>query len=185
MATIGTVLSNVWIFGDGVATSSSGGATTEVEHTYPVAGYYQATNFIYGTQGHTSLVSQLITVLPQTPLPGLSSSIWGVGFIGSIAGPGVAPSGALSGIVYQESKRDVASFDIDRFPLGNFGTTSILEEDTDAEPTSPTYRRFPRITFANNSTNRFRMEVTLGGAVFSEQAARGGPFVLQSGRLQP
>ena len=142
----------------------------------------------------------MITVLPSTAPPGLTNAYYisAVAFMGSIASPSVVPGSATNGTVYQESKRDVAGFDLDRFPFRSGSTINQLQEDTDffAQPGTiwaqfntdteeNTFNVFPRLATVNNATNRFRIITTLGGAVFGPAPARVGPYVLQSSRIEP
>lgn len=197
LSNFGTIYSNVWRFGDGALDSFVGQISPEVEHTYSQPGYYYATNQIFGSLSSTTIVSRLITVLPSSAPAGGTNNYYlsSVAFIGSIASPSVVPTSATNGTVYQESKRDVAGFDLDRFPFRSGNNINDALEDTDffvqpAIANAPVTRdglftAFPRLAVVNNSTNRFRMITTMGGAVFGEQPSRVAQYLLQSSRIEP
>ncbi len=208
LSNYGTILSNVWRFGDGTTTNYPGEIASEGEHTYVKPGYYFATNTVYGSGGSTSLVSRLITVIPASVPTGWTNAYFlsSVGFVGSI-GSSVQPSvngleapvightnvtvtvngtnviltNVATAALFQESKRDPAGFDLDRYPFGNF----VGSEDTDSFPIGGGYQPFPRLPVVGNATNRFRMTTTMGGYVFGEAPSRVGIFVLQPSRLEP
>ena len=93
-----------------------------------------------------------------------------------------------------EGHRDCAAFDIDRYPVGP-GNYHPSAEDTDffVQPDSPYFaidREVCDTYFDAWETDalrpdRFRMECTMGGFVFGEDAARAQGFYLQSGRREP
>ena len=114
-------------------------------------------------------------------------------FIGSGAGTG--RSASLSPLTWTilEWQRDVAAFDIDRDPVGTFNART---EDTAffVQPDTAFYRidREPPDTFYDTHEvapgarpDRYRMECTMGGFVFGEDAARASGFYLQSSRIEP
>jgi subtilisin-like proprotein convertase family protein len=228
LSNLGTITNNTWTFGDGTSTNFVSNLVAEVEHTYFTPGYYTATNEIRGTVSSLTLVSRLITVFPASVPAGWTNAhfISAVGFIGSIGssvqemvngletpapattnvtvtvnGVDVVLSNVPTAALWQESKRDAAGFDNDRFPTGNFAGS----EDTDVFPIGGGYQQFPRLATVGNSTNRFRMTTTMGGyvfgperqppdpgfnygtntAVYGSEPAKVGIFVLQPGRLEP
>lgn len=212
-----------WDFGDGLFHTNSGPSVAPIAHDYAKPGYYTATLSIDSPSFVTNLTTPLITVLSQGSPAGTNLvQITAVSFIGSIAspGPGIAadvildardPGVTLDGIpfasVFQESKRDLAAFDIDRYPFISSGAAfSPGAEDTDffvppgtpwfaAPPLWDTYDTAqPDATFAiypppnrppNLKPSRFRLCCTLGGFVFAKQPSRVGLYVLQPGRLEP
>ena len=116
-----------------------------------------------------------------------------------------------SGVVYQESKWDVATFDLDRAPSIATSSFAPTREDTDfvnqyyvagdGSATLPyTWRTFDAnqdpeedyslntyTAFTATSFNRFRMEVVLGGHAFNDQTSTVGDLQLHAGRtlLEP
>lgn len=115
-------------------------------------------------------------------------------FIG--AGAGTGAFATLNGTTYGkmlEWQRDVAAFDIDRDPEGSF---NVRAEDTDfyVQPDTAFWRidREPPDTFYDvheiapgAHPDRYRLECTMGGQVFGEDAARASGFYLQSSRIEP
>ena len=115
-------------------------------------------------------------------------------FVG--AGAGTGAFATLNGTTYGkllEWQRDTAAFDIDRCPTNSFNARA---EDTDfyVQPGSGFYRidREPPDTFYDlhetapgAHPDRYRMECTMGGYVFGEDAARASGLYLQSGRIAP
>ncbi len=200
LATIGGVLSATWTFGDGNERVVTGEGLAPVRHVYTVPGAYRVEMVLEGGEGKVRLTNETLIVLASGPnvaaLPEAAYFVWGGGFIGALASPQNKDNlievvgGGLpeEGIVYQESKRDMAAFDIDRAPLrppdGNFRPT---QEDTDyaVPPLGPGYEVYvPPTSQGVPQPDRFRLIGTMGGAVFSVAPARAGAFVLQSGRVE-
>jgi hypothetical protein len=136
-------------------------------------------------------------------------------FAGSLASPVQNPGTVLqpvistnptTGYLFQESKRDVAAFDLDRFRAG----TAVFDptaEDTGffVQAGTPYARGSLRLPGVDRATppasgqafvpypppglsgppTRFRLISTLGGGVFGPTPASSGNFVLQVGRTEP
>lgn len=114
-------------------------------------------------------------------------------FIGSGSGSGERTS--LNGTFYgllQEWHRDVAAFDINRYPKDVF---SISSSDTDffVQPDTPFYRidkepvdnSFDTYEILpGTSPDRFRMECTMGGFVFGEVPSHSSGLYLHSFRIE-
>ncbi|MCL4785193.1 MAG: carboxypeptidase regulatory-like domain-containing protein [Verrucomicrobia bacterium] len=179
---LGTLMTALWDFGDGL-TESVPGAAAPVGHSYGQPGVYTTTLTVTGTGGTLMLTNENILVLASGPnvgaLPGATHFVWGGGFIGSIASP------LATNIVFQESKRDMAAFDIDRYPQrppeSNFRPT---QEDTDVNGDGIYQTYTPPTVGGVPTPDRFRLVCTLGGAVFGSEPARVGNFVLQAGRIE-
>lgn len=115
-------------------------------------------------------------------------------FVGAGAGLGET-SGMTEGTwKLLEWHRDCAAFDIDRYPPGA-ETFNPRAEDTDffVQTNTPYYavdkepwdRYYDAWETDALRPDRFRMECTMGGFVFGEDAARAQGFYLQSGRREP
>lgn len=149
LASLGTITSASWNFGDGspavldTASSSDEITQTTAKHIYTQPGVYAATLTLNGSSGSLPVTSSQILVHRITPdsapgAPGIQCVA--AGFVGAFAAPlntgnviekTTTPTGA---IVYQESRRDVAAFDIDRSPAmtqANFSDFHPNEEDSD------------------------------------------------------
>ncbi len=115
-------------------------------------------------------------------------------FVGAGAGLGGTSSTDVGTWRLMEGHRDCAAFDIDRYPVGP-DTFNPRAEDTDffVQPDTPYYavdkepwdRYFDAWETDALRPDRFRMECTMGGFVFGEDAARAQGFYLQSGRREP
>ena len=152
---LGSGVVATWNFGDGTpAIASNTSAEDDVtlstaKHVYGTAGDYAASVTLAGSGGSvtvplTTPIGSAVHVQrmsPDTRSGAPATQITGIGFVGSFAAPlsnanviEVAPT-ATGSIVYQESKRDSASFDIDRTPeiadLTNGSDFHPALEDTD------------------------------------------------------
>lgn len=92
-----------------------------------------------------------------------------------------------SATVYQQNKRDTASFDIDREPTGSFlpsqeDTDFFTQEDTPYHNVNPTNQ--DGIFTPNTEPNRYRAIVRMGGFVFSTHPSAAGGLQVQTGRSQ-
>lgn len=115
-------------------------------------------------------------------------------FAGAGAGLGETVSSDVGMWRLMEGHRDCAAFDIDRYP-SEAGTFNPRAEDTDffVQPGTPYYavdkepwdRYYDAWETDALRPDRFRMECTMGGFVFGEDAARAQGFYLQSGRREP
>jgi hypothetical protein len=176
------------------------------------------------------VIGSIASSVTQTNTPLETSAIRTTNVSVRVNGAVLVRSNVPTAYLWQESKRDPAGFDINR----NFALYSNIlsatsrtlvtndfyrpaEEDTDffAQAGTPwalvntdaadsAFDVFPRLSPVNNSTNRFRMTVTLGGFVFGPERlppdppfnlgtntlygvepAKVGVFILQTGRLEP
>ena len=138
---------------------------TTAAHIYEKAGVYTATVTLTGTSGSLPVASQKILVHRMVADPAAATpsfQVLGVSFVGAFAAPlsnGGSPvqvSGGstvasyditndgqpplvsvATGKVYQESRRDTAGFDMDRFPkIEQNGVFQPNEEDSDFGDTS-------------------------------------------------
>ena len=221
---LGASITSRWDFGDGLLLTNVGPSVAPVAHDYPTPGYYTATLSISGAGAATNLATPLITVLSQgSPVGTNTVQITAVSFIGSFASPGpgvgtdvnvvqnspgVTSSNIPFATVYQESKRDVAAFDLDRYPFISMGANfSPGLEDTDffvqagtlwfsspalwdtyydAAQGDGAYKVYPRPDRPPPAKpSRFRVVCTMGGNVFAEQPSRVGLYILQPGRIEP
>jgi len=182
----------VWSFGDGGSVTGSG---VSVSHVFTNAGNYTA---VAAISGIGTVTGPLVTAYTSGPTGTNSHQLSKIAFIGSIASPRVDPNvierlgTGSTGTVYQESKRDTAAFDIDRFPTTNAAPFTPTAEDTDwfkqvgtcvscpADTDDLTYDVYPQPA----TPNRFRMVCTMGGYVFGAQPSKVGNFVLQAGRIE-
>jgi subtilisin-like proprotein convertase family protein len=133
---LGTGVVATWTFGDGSpAITSAEDANDDItlstaKHLYQSAGDYAASVTLAGSGGSvtvplTTPIGSAVHVQrmsPDTRGGAPTMQITGIGFVGSFAAPlsdanviETTPT-ATGNIVYQESKRDSAGFDIDRFP---------------------------------------------------------------------
>ena len=200
LAALGTNITVSWDFGDGtVATATEAVA---LAHIYAAPNSYRATLTLSGSLGTTNLVTDYITALAAQANPdqviGAADFITGGGFIGSLASPMntvnvLEPTPVTVGTnagyaFYQESKRDSASFDINRDPMS---LTNYFAEDTQFfVQTGTPYFNIGGLVPAPMA-QRFRMICTLGGYVFTpetvpwkDNSARVGGFKLQVGRIE-
>lgn len=207
LSALGSNVIATWSFGDGVTNIADG--DVPVSHSYTNAGAFVASVTLNGSAGSLTLNSETVIALASAPnitaLPSATHFLFGVGFISSIASPinsanvlEVAPvAGSTNFALYQESKRDSAAFDLDRFPV--IGGTNVFRpnaEDTDffTQPGTVFHTQSPVTADGVYSTNvyrPYRIISTLGGYVFSpestpwkDQSARVGNFVLQVGRIE-
>ena len=117
-------------------------------------------------------------------------------FIGAGAGIGQTASLSPGTWTLLEWQRDCAAFDIDRWPVGTFNpragdTDFYVQPDTDyfriisgdREPADSYYDVHELAPGAH--PDRYRMECTMGGFVFGEDAARASGLYLQSERIEP
>jgi hypothetical protein len=148
--------------------------------------------------------------------------ITAVSFLGSAAspGPGVSTNvnivavdpGTADGIpfaaIYQESQRDVAAFDLDRYPFVSagaaftpgredsdfyvqpgtpwFNSPSLWDTYYDAAQGDGDFKVYPRPDRPPPAKPaRVRVVCTLGGSVFGEQPSRVGLYLFQPGRIEP
>ncbi len=197
LGTLVGATTTTWDFGDNTpvitdtASATDDITATHASHIYTTPGDYTATATIVGaTSGSISRQSAVIHVQRTRPsLTGAAHQIVGVSFVGGFAAPltDVGNPVQVSGnIVFQESKRDSAPFDIDRFPfLAAPSPFRPSEEDTDFDGSSTyTIYQQPRV-LGVEVPDRWRIITTLGGAVFGEAPSRVGDFLLQTGRVQP
>ena len=221
---LGGSITSRWDFGDGVLLTNVGPSVAPVAHDYPTPGYYTGTLAISGAGAATNLTTPLITVLSQGSPSGTNAvQITAVSFVGSVAslGPGVDtnvnvvpvnPGTTTNAIpfatIYQESKRDVAAFDIDRYPFIAMGTNfsagledsdffvqagtpwfnspSLWDTYFDAAQGDGAFKAYPRPDRPPPAKpSRFRVVCTMGGNVFAEQPSRVGLYIFQPGRLEP
>lgn len=155
---LGTVTSASWNFGDGSPPVLDSASTVDevsqstAKHIYTQPGVYTATLTLNGSSGSLPVTSSQIMVHRITPdsspeAPTIQCVT--AGFIGAFAAPlnvgnVIEKSTTSTGsIVYQESKRDVAAFDIDRSPAmtqSNFSDFHPMDEDSDfGDPSSLVY----------------------------------------------
>jgi len=127
--------------------------------------------------------------------PNVAGGAWQLldcAFVGAGAGLGGTSSTTVGTWKLLEWQRDCAAFDVDREPIGTYNPR---EEDTDffVQPDTPYYavdkepwdRYYDAWETDALRPDRFRMECTMGGFVFGEDAARAQGFYLQSGRREP
>ena len=130
---LGSNVTATWNFGD-PADVDDQMSLTSARHTYRTAGDFTATLTLTGSLSSITLPAtspigtiHVQRVSPDTRVGAPVVQVIGVGFIGSFAAPlfpdlSVSPNQVIEtlatttgNIVYQESKRDSATFDIDRF----------------------------------------------------------------------
>lgn len=152
LTALGSNLTATWNFGDGTPSVTDTADLNDditlstARHIYLTAGDYTASLTLSGSGGTLPLASNAIhvqRVTPDTRGGAPVCQVIGVGFIGSFAAPlnngNVIEQDPSGPIVYQESKRDSATFDIDRsdaVPLPAPGTNptstfNYTKEDTD------------------------------------------------------
>ena len=113
-------------------------------------------------------------------------------FVGAGAGLGVTSSSTLGSWKLLEWQRDCAAFDINRYSLKTY-KPSTVDTDFFVQPGTPYYavdkepwdRYYDVWETDALRPDRFRMECTMGGFVFGEDAARAQGLYLQSGRREP
>ena len=190
LTALGSNIVATWLFGDGSTQVVAQVAFGPLGHIYTNAGVYDARLTLAGSGGTLSMTNANLLALAGGPntaaLPGATNFIFGTAFIGSFAAP-LATNNVIeltgTNIVYQESKRDMAAFDTDRFPFIASGAFHPTAEDSDFDPagfqtyTPPTVNGVP-------TPERFRLICTMGGYVFGEAPSRVGDFVLQAGRIE-
>ena len=220
---LGANITSTWTFGDGGSLVQTNLASS-VEHTYTNG--IHITNAILRLTGSTGTLSltntdiHVTAIGPNTNIAphqvGVSfgprtNFIFGVAFIGSMAAPvqnlsvdvqSQTTSNATTGYFYQESKRDVAAFDFDRFPFSTNAFAPTVEDTaffvqpgtpyfgiatTPSPPGGTVFTTYAQPTGVGGvlKPDRFRIICTLGGTVFGEQPATSGNFVLQTGRIEP
>lgn len=185
---------------------------TTARFTYTRPGAYSARVTLTGAIGS---ITRTVLIQAQRLAPdpaGPAYQLSNIAFVGSIASPSFAqatnapsailttpPStvtvalpgggtipGVASATVWQESKRDVAAFDVDRFPFRATVPFAPNAEDTDAPPANGVYDAYvPDVVGDQPIPERWRLEVTLGGAVFGATPSAVGDFRLQTGAVQP
>ncbi len=207
LSALGSNVVAAWTFGDGDTNAADG--DVPVSHIYTNAGAFMASVTLSGSAGYLTLNSDTVIALASAPnlvaLPAATHFLFGAGYIGSVASPinsanvlELTPAvGTTNFAVYQESKRDSAAFDLDRFPL--IGGTNVFRpnaEDTDffTQPNTVFHTQNPVSAdglFSTNVYRPYRIVSTLGGYVFppesilwKDQSARVGNFVLQVGRIE-
>jgi hypothetical protein len=207
LSALGENVVSIWRFGDGITNTADGDAP--VSHIYTNAGAFTVFVTLNGSAGSLTLNSDPVIVLASAPniaaLPFATHFLLGAGFLGSIASPinsanvlELTPlTGTTNVAVYQESKRDSATFDVDRFPF--IGGTNLFHpnaEDSDffTQPGTVFHAQNPVSANGAYDTNvyrPYRIISTLGGHVFppettpwKDQSARVGNFVLQVGRIE-
>ena len=152
LTTLGSNLTATWNFGDDTppitdtADLNDDLTLSTAKHIYLTAGDYTPTLTLTGDSGSLPVLSNAIHVQRVTPdirSGAPIAQLIGVGFIGSFAAPlsnaNVIEQAPGAPVVYQESKRDSASFDIDRtdaIPLPEPGTPAsttfnYFKEDSD------------------------------------------------------
>jgi subtilisin-like proprotein convertase family protein len=228
LATLGANITSSWTFGDGsTLVLPNPGAT--VEHVYTNGIYTNATLVLRGSSGspitltspsihahalgpNTNIAPHQVGVTFASPRTNFLSAI---AFIGSVAAPvqnigtdvqSVTTSNATTGYFYQEMKRDVAAFDIDRFrsgtpafdpnaedsgffvqantPYAGISTKDPVLDRLAVPATGQSYLAYPQPGQTGKQT-RFRLITTMGGFVFGTQPASSGNFTLQTGRIEP
>lgn len=206
LAALGGNIIATWNFGDGTAPLVTNAVT--ISHIYTNGGSFLPSLLLSGTLGSTNLTADYITALAAQPntnkVTGTSFYAFGGGFAGSIASwtPADGASGsdilvtqttntASSFAVYQESKRDSATFSFHRNPFGRFSGVSPSPLDTVffVQPGTPYAQVGGTMNVPSNQL--YRIVSTLGGYVFppettpwTDNSARVGLFVLQSGRSE-
>lgn len=149
LATLGNNITSTWTFGDGTSLVLTNLASA-VEHTYTNGIYTNATVVLSGATGspitlaspsihahalgpNTNIAPHQVGVTFASPRTNFLSAI---ALVGSVASPVqnigtdvqfVTTSNATTGYFYQEGKRDMAAFDINRFPVSitNYVVTNI------------------------------------------------------------
>lgn len=203
---VGNITNTIWTFGDGGILTTD--ALSSVSHVYTNAGVFtNAQVNIFGDAGSLSITSDFITVQASGPDPNAPTNqiffLSRIHQIGSLASPNadggsvvevLLAGGSSTGVVYQESERDIAAFDIDRFPSVSTNPPPTLgPEDTDffvQEGTCSTCPNDPLDTLYNEYSqppggpDRFRLVCTMGWYVFGTEPSRAGNFVLQAGRIE-
>jgi len=212
-ATVAGLGSNIvasWDFGDGSTLLAT--QTVSVAHFYNGGGSYQASVTFSGSSGSTNISAAYTTALAAQPNTDSVSNtayyVFGGGFIGSIASPihngnsiettPITISNQTYHAVYQESKRDSADFDIDRYPFTNSGSLfNPNGEDTQFFVQAVHWTNGISYYDAHGvvpvpANQQFRMICTLGGCIFppetvpwTDQSAQVGAFTLQLGRVEP
>jgi hypothetical protein len=204
---LGSNLVAIWSFGDGSPLVTTQAGTFSYVYTNP--GSFQPSVTLAGSAGTNVLTAGFVTALAAFVNTNLLNDtnffVFGGGFIGSIASLTPTDGGAGSDIlvspttntpssfaVYQESKRDSATFHFRRDPYGQFSGALPGPQDTVffVQTNTPYYS----VSGGNPivGTNQlYRIISTLGGYVFPSEAvpwtdnsARQGDFVLQSGRVE-
>jgi subtilisin-like proprotein convertase family protein len=220
LATLGNNITSSWRFGDGSTLVLTNLAST-VAHVYTNGIHTNATLMLRGSTGspltfsspsiHAHALGPNTNIAPHQVDVAFTSPrthfLHSVAFIGSVAAPvqnigtpvqSVPTANATTGYFYQESKRDMAAFDIDRFPFFTRGTnvfSPLTGEDTAffVQPSTPYYTNIMKtpappgnLTWQSyTNRDRYRMIVTLGSHVFGTQPASAGNFRLQTGRIEP
>ena len=228
LATLGNNITSSWTFGDGSTLVLTNLAST-VEHVYTNGIYTNATLVLRGSTGspitltspsihahalgpNTSIAPHQVGVTFASPR---TNFLFAGAFIGSVASPvqntgtqvqSVTTSNATTGYFYQEGKRDVAAFDIDRFRAGTPGFDPNLEDSgffvqagtpyLSVSTKDPVLDRLtapasdqPFLVYPQpgqtGAQTRYRLVTTMGGYVFGTQPASSGNFTLQTGRIEP
>jgi len=223
LESLGSNIISTYTFGDGGRVVLTNLAST-VEHTYTNGIHItNAVLVLTGSGGTLSLTNDNIHVVSLGPNSNIAphqagvsfgprtNFVFGVASIGSVAAPvqnravdvqSQTTGNATTGIFYQESKRDAAAFDIDRFPFGaNTFAPTVEDSAFFVQPGTPyfgiatnplppggtIFTTYSQPTGAGGviKPDRFRVICTLGGTVFAEQPASSGNFLLQSGRIEP
>ena len=212
---LGSNVVATWNFGDGTTMLAT--QTVSVAHFYTNGGSYLAKVTFSGSSGSLNLTNGYITALAAQPnLARVTNSyyVFGGVYVGSLASPNatnnVLEPGSVTttnwqatlgtnsitvyganGYLHQESKRDSADFDIDRFPFTT-PNQQLGPEDTDFFTQIGTvfdsqYHIVQTGLLNTNVIAPYRMICTMGGYVFpyetvpwSDQTAQVGTFTLQA-----
>ncbi|SPE56909.1 exported hypothetical protein [Verrucomicrobia bacterium] len=211
LVALGSNIAATWNFGDGTAPLVTNVVT--LSYIYTNGGSYQPSLRLAGSLGTNLLTAGFVTALAAQPNTNQVTStnfyVFGGGFVGSIASQnpddpspaGGSGGGVLvypiptnstnSGAVYQESKRDSATFSFHRNPYAQ--ATGPWSDPLDSVFFVQTNTPYGQVGGTVNvpANQLYRIVSTLGGYVFpaetvpwTDNTARGGGFVLQSGRVE-
>ncbi len=185
---IGGIYRVYWYFSDGTTNITTTVGTT---HTFTSPGYYNVMVVIAGYNGGVVVTGPSVTVNALAPDPslypeGLTNFITGCAFLG--AGSAIdLPDGS---VLYKENQRDMAAFDIDRWPTNNY----LGAEDSDffVQENTPYYNESQEPPDGNYDVyqqpdvgpDRYRLICTMGGYVMGTEPASVGEFMLQAGRIE-
>jgi subtilisin-like proprotein convertase family protein len=218
LTALGTNIVATWDFGDGTPLLRLTNSPAVIEHRYVTGIHTRARLVLSGSLGSITNLSPDIhahslaanpAIAPhQAGLTNLAPRTWYVHSLAPWGSLGASPvtntvltvvsNAPATGILYQESQRDTAAFDIDRIGAG-LPAFRPSAEDTAffLQPSTPYVRGTlrdpvdralgePATAYKTYTGNqRFRMVCTLGGSVFGTVPAAAGNLRIQTSRIEP
>lgn len=218
LTALGTNVVATWDFGDGTPLLRLTNSPAVIEHHYVAGVHTWARLVLSGSLGSITNVSPDIhahslaanpAIAPhQLGMTNLTPSSWFVHSLAPWGSLGASPvmntvltvvsNAPTTGILYQESQRDTAAFDINRIGAG-LPAFRPSAEDTAffLQPGTPYVRGTlrdpvdralgePATSYKTYTGNqRFRMVCTLGGSVFGTSPAAAGNLRIQTSRIEP